>query len=169
MTEVKKSDYLALNLPDADNTVDYDLFFTQNYKTIDTKIKSIDTDISTVKTTYAKIAQESTFNVALTNGAAADGDRGIRVFKDTLGLVHVYVNVNFGAVNKTVNTDIGVLPVGYRPIEKITQAATGWDWQILNNNGFELSITTDGRVVVGGISGGGVCSVHVLVPGYKPS
>lgn len=112
--------------------------------------------------------QEATFNVPLIGGATASAGRGIRVFKDSLGLVHVSLDFDFPA-DQTTAWNVGQLPVGYRPAEKISQNITA-----LNSAGTagafgEMDILVDGSIMIGAPKGGAWRYFHIKIPAYKPA
>lgn len=113
----------------------------------------------------ANTEQEATFTVPLIGGAIASEGRGIRVFKDSLGLVHVNIDVDLPS-NTTVAWHVGTLPVGYRPAVKVTQNINALNTAFDVGLG-ELTIGTDGTIVFGTPQKSSWRYFHINIPPYK--
>jgi hypothetical protein len=115
----------------------------------------------------ASKAQETTINVSLVSGVIASEGRGIRIFKDTLGLVHLSIDVDLSSDTSTA-FQIGTLPDGYKPETKITQNLSA------KNSAFDVGfgdvvINTDGSIVLGTPTKSSWKYIHVGIPAYKPA
>ena len=109
---MKKTDYLGLNLAEETDTVDFEKFFNDNPKVLDTKIKSMDTDITSLK---PLLTAPTILTPTLYNGWAASSPTTypLKYWKMPDGTVHFRLAVKNGA--KTSENAITILPAGYRP------------------------------------------------------
>jgi hypothetical protein len=141
MADIKKSDYLALNLPDADNTVDYDVFFTQNFKTIDTAINNANTTLTSLSSnTYIPVVFQNAW-INYGNNYAPAG-----YVKDKLG----FVTIKGMIFNGIMPGAAFVLPAGYRPSELTRFAVQAHNGTAVVVAGVEISPTGNVTVAYGG-------------------
>jgi hypothetical protein len=125
----------------------------------------VQTILESLNTTKVVKTQETTFKVALNGGATVSEGRGIQAFKDTLGLVHVSMDFDLPS---NVNTawHIATLPEGYRPAVKITQNISAANSSFGMGYG-EISIQTDGKIMIGTPITGSWRYFHVNIPAFK--
>lgn len=121
--------------------------------------------LESLNTLKAEKAQETTFNLALIGATASQG-RGIRVFKDSLGLVHV--NMDFDLPSDTTSTyHVATLPAGYRPAVKVSQNISALNRAATAAGFGEIDINTDGTIILGAPKVSAWSYIHVNIPPYK--
>jgi hypothetical protein len=113
----------------------------------------VQTLIESLKNTKADNAQPSMVNATLVAPLVPDQGRGIRYYKDTLGRVNVYIDVDFQADRLTAAT-LTTLPAGYIPVTQVDDFCQGFNNAIATIGTAALTIDTSGNIKIGTPSSG---------------
>jgi hypothetical protein len=152
---------LGLKIMEADDVVDWDVFFKQNFTKIDDKFVIVDSDLSDRYTKtesdnlYTKKVQAPWIDLPLINGWVWYGSGGFpQYYVDDRNFLHVKGLVKNGLGSGGVG--IARLPVGARPA--VDRKLFSWDGV---NSAKRIDIQTDGYIIIP--IGGSVNNTYVTL------
>lgn len=111
------------------------------------------------------IQQPSMLSAPLVAPLVPDGGRGIRYFKDTMGFVHIWIDVDFTA-DRVTSATLGTLAAGYAPKVQIDDIIIGFNNALNANPMASLIIDTSGNIKIGTPTAG-VRWLHKAIPPFR--